>query len=607
MASPIATITVAFPGLSTFGQVLSPGAALYGVHLDNCPTQVDAKAFWPDGSIRFAVVTVDAVDEGTYYLWPGSSPDSSAPAPPFPDDYWLWLTMNPDTDDATDWYAQPYGLGKDLWLDGPLVREGRCVSTLWREDPDQPGEWIEHPFLRVVFDVRVYADGQTRLDVTLENCLDHPLAQAARYHVRAYRGEDQLWSQENVVHPYLCRWRKVYGINPFAGADFEPAYQAGALPRYLPTVVPRVDVPAGEYFEPFRGGSLSTDMGAHGGREELAPYPGWTARYLVHGDSTQGRWVLAHGDLAGSWPVHVRNPDGTLVTLDERPDYWLDGRPGSHPRPTGNLSQTGQLRPDNAHQPSLAYVPYLMTGDRYYADEMAFWANYVLLSTWPAAGHWNGRQGAAGILAGNQIRGFGWGLRNMTDAAAYLPDADPMKGYLQEKVQNNLAWLDNFAAGAGPIGAAFMDFDTSISPNHAVISLWAHNYLAWAVDHANQQGIQGGTAWRDQIAQFQLRLFNDPTYDRNAAAPYRIAVGTRDPGSGAMQFFTEVGQCIPLGPTQFQGFYGIDARMMLLVGMREGWAGAAETYSWLHQIIGVELFTDGLSDLSRRAGWALAP
>ena len=41
---------------------------------------------------------------------------------------------------------------------------------------------------------------------------------------------------------------------------------------------------------------------------------------------------------------------------------------------------------DNAHQPSIAYVPYLLTGDRYYAEEMAFWANYAMMKTSPEAG-----------------------------------------------------------------------------------------------------------------------------------------------------------------------------------------------------------------------------
>ena len=33
---------------------------------------------------------------------------------------------------------------------------------------------------------------------------------------------------------------------------------------------------------------------------------------------------------------------------------------------------------DRAHQPSLAYIPYLMTGDLYYLEEMHFWASYDL-------------------------------------------------------------------------------------------------------------------------------------------------------------------------------------------------------------------------------------
>ena len=42
-------------------------------------------------------------------------------------------------------------------------------------------------------------------------------------------------------------------------------------------------------------------------------------------------------------------------------------------------------------------MPYLLTGDRYYAEEMAFWANYGLLRTDDK----DGIRGSAGILAAN--------------------------------------------------------------------------------------------------------------------------------------------------------------------------------------------------------------
>jgi hypothetical protein len=117
-----------------------------------------------------------------------------------------------------------------------------------------------------------------------------------------------------------------------------------------------------------------------------------------------------------------------LVSLDQRPTIWYDSRAqgagldyikGS-PMPIreyGSLTPgPGQspLIPDTAHQPSLAYVPYLLTGDRYYAEEMAFWGNYSMLRTYPA----DGVRGANGILAYNEVRGYGWALRNIADAAA---------------------------------------------------------------------------------------------------------------------------------------------------------------------------------------------
>lgn len=44
----------------------------------------------------------------------------------------------------------------------------------------------------------------------------------------------------------------------------------------------------------------------------------------------------------------------------------------------------------------------------------------------------------------------------MTDAAAYLPDADPFQGYLAQKVENNLRWLDSYAAGhVTPLSTVF--------------------------------------------------------------------------------------------------------------------------------------------------------
>ena len=154
-----------------------------------------------------------------------------------------------------------------------------------------------------------------------------------------------------------------------------------------------------------------------------------------------------------------------LLSLDERPRLWLDERAQSGgwdyiagaPLPMreygSDIPAAGQspLLPDNAHQPSIAFVPYLLTGDRYYAEEMAFWANYGMVRTYPG----DGMRSSQGILANNEVRGFGWALRNLADAAAYYPDASPVKAYLSQKVINNLQWLDAYARAQDPVANPF--------------------------------------------------------------------------------------------------------------------------------------------------------
>jgi hypothetical protein len=277
-----------------------------------------------------------------------------------------------------------------------------------------------------------------------------------------------VFTKNNVEHFYLTRWRKLFevGASPLAAVtpDVAPFNQSKALPPYLPLVPADVNSPAGAGYDILASGALGPNMADSRQRPEVGPLPDWTARYLVHRDPTQRRFVLANGDLAGSWPVHVREPETSttpgvgserLISLDQRPAIWYDARaprtgsdhrngspaPMTADRAASAAPGQSPLVPDNAQQPSIAYVPYLLTGDRYYAEEMAFWANYAMLRTDTQ----DGIRGAQGILAANGAGGFGWALRNLADAAAYYPDASPVRAYLAGKVTANLQWLDAYA------------------------------------------------------------------------------------------------------------------------------------------------------------------
>jgi len=606
-------------GWVTFGEAVPQGAAPQGLQVGNLTTQTDIKSRWPDSSIRFAIVTANVPATGTYAIT-SAAPAAGVLTPTLPSAS-VTMILGGVTYTAT----LPSTPATDIWLSGPLVSETRSVVA-----PVTSGGGA-HPFLRVNFDTRMYSDRQGRIDVSVENMLDTTGATTVTYDVTIVVNGQALFSKSAVQHFYLTRWRKVFEIASTRLAtvtpDITPFNQASALPPYLSLVANLVSAPTGSSYDILREGALVANMSDQTDRPELAPFPDWTARYLVHRNPIQRSFVLANGDLSGSWPVHVRESDdsamkgvGTerLISMDERPTLWYDARAQAGgldylkgtPLPLVEYAATapgaGQtaLIPDNAHQPSLAYVPYLLTGDRYYAEEMAFWANYGMLHTDPG----DGIRGAQGILERNEVRGIGWALRNLADAAAFYPDASPVKAYLSQKLLNNLRWLDAYAtaqnAGTNPNTIMW----TGLRPDGPqYIALWEQNDLAYALDRASKLGFTGGVVHRDAIARFQLKLFtSDPDYPRAQAAPSLVAVGT--PTAGRLTFFqtlAEIWNGTAGNARPFAGFYGPDARLSLMIGIERGWPGAQAAYDYLWPFLGVQPTWGTAPDLSERAGWAL--
>src|SRR5581483_9397301 len=135
---------------------------------------------------------------------------------------------------------------------------------------------------------------------------------------------------------------------------------------------------------------------------------------------------------------------------------------------------------------------------------------------WPTERAGGGTDPTLGLAYYPQPRGFAWSLRNMGDAALYLPDANPNKTYFTTKINNNLKWADDYASGKvttgyyaqplSPIGASFY-YDNN---GQAQVSIWEANYIAWSLDHLIQQGFTQGTKLRDRQVNFQLSLFTSP-------------------------------------------------------------------------------------------------
>lgn len=622
------TIRTESAGWATFGQALPQGYARDGLKVGNAATQTDVKSRWPDGSIKFAVVTARVPAGGPHNLSAG--PASGAPfSSPLVPRARVQLNIGGTLYTA----AAPAQLTGDAWLNGDQVREARAVVT-----PTAPGP-NPHPFLRVYFDIRVYRDGQARVDVTVENCLNQFGATSVRYNVDIFVNDQLVYQHADVPHYYMTRWRQVFGVN-FEYADATPDIaaltDARAMPKYFDGITTEVMwTPTPDQNPDFdilgKGGVWDPDMAAHSGRAELGPYPEWVGRYMAHPHPGQKQYVLKNGDLAGSWPMHLREPDGELTTIDQYPDNWfyrdlVKGSPVPYIPYTYAIPQWpySPYSPDMAHTPSLAMAPCVIAGDRYYAEEVAFWAEYVLLASFQdvyynsrGGGHYQGpgsntpiNPGSHGFVGRNENRDFAWDTRLLADAAYILPDADLLKAHFTQKLLNNLRWADQHAEyGPQGLGVAWNAWsnEDSIDPQFTKvwIRLWTLNYAAWAIQRANHMGFQGGMAWARQIARFQIEfLLRYP----DSAAPYLMPIGDQvPPGSGNIVFYSQWNQVYDGNPTPYRGLYGIDARLMTVLGIEEGIPGAQQAYDYIHAIMLPDFRSSAEGGNGRSAGWGIMP
>ena len=179
----------------------------------------------------------------------------------------------------------------------------------------------------------------------------------------------------------------------------------------------------------------------------------------------------------------------------------VSGRPSPQDALPRVTAGTTPWTPQVAHHPSLFYVPYLLTGDLFYMEEVEFWAGWVLGSVDPAY-----RQNAKGLLAvaGNEVRGISWSLRTIGEAATILPDKAPLKSYFVEKLKNNLDWLNehytrNHNPEESPVIAVIPKPD-----DPQTMAPWQQDYLMMAVGQLNEMQVPGSGELEAWLAKFSV-------------------------------------------------------------------------------------------------------
>jgi hypothetical protein len=159
---------------------------------------------------------------------------------------------------------------------------------------------------------------------------------------------------------------------------------------------------------------VTPNMGQTGERADIGPVTEWQADYICEGTNLHA--VLAQAEAAGTLNIHVCNPN-TGAPIDLINTYPKAGNYAERTNsPYISVIPTRvdgrPLQFDTGHNPSLNYLPFLLTGDPYYLEELQFQVNAALMG--PAGGHYTAKG-----------RYLAWPLRDKFHAAKVTPASVP--------------------------------------------------------------------------------------------------------------------------------------------------------------------------------------
>ena len=246
------------------------------------------------------------------------------------------------------------------------------------------------------------------------------------------------------------------------------------------------------------------------------------AQFIATSDQDALDVLMSQAEAAGTMPWHMRDErqNGPFDFTAYPNATWYGANAGSpYIRQT-----TTPVTLDSAHQPALAYMPFVLTDDPYFLEELQFQATW----NWgalPAGYRPSGAQ--AGIIA--------WNLRTLAQAARVTPIAVPQwllpNRYWVQKLTETRQWFEaNYVFNASPerqIFRAAGSLDNgrreALAPEGTWIDPWQDEFLVatigWVV-------FMGFADWRPafawSIGGTIARTSQHMGWVRAHATPYRI-------------------------------------------------------------------------------------
>lgn len=427
-----------------------------------------------------------------------------------------------------------------LWLGGQIATD--YIINL----PLVNGSTV-HPHITAQFSVRFYPGAnKAKVDVVLEHTKAYTATTDVTYDAEITIGGVSVYTKSALVHFPLARWKKTYWWNgtPELHIKRNVAYLIGtkAVPNYDTTITPSETVLAGyatalatTKFDPMQPGPFQVYMPTTGGRLDIGLMPGQYALALLSQDKRAYAHLLASANAGGGWSSHLRDnssgPGARMpLSIVNWPYITFLGNPGdaTNPFTLQNekypvITSTKPFFADTSHQPAIAYLPYLMTADYYYMEELLFWVSFNTAIFNPYY-----REFESGLLHRDQVRGQGWSLRTLFEACAVTPDAHPLKGHYHYWMGKNLTAYNNtytygnnnqigFISGEAVIYTMKGAAGTGIAP-------WQDDFYTQAVGHGVELGYADWLPLLQWKAKFQIGRMTAPGFCFILGAMYAMRV-----------------------------------------------------------------------------------
>ncbi|MBI5331197.1 MAG: hypothetical protein HZB71_11365 [Betaproteobacteria bacterium] len=441
------------PRMLTFGLAFDAGRVrgtedLKAIHQDAAyRVQIDPLALWRDGTVRLAAITAAlpalcAGSELTLMLTRSKATEKNALPPTPPPRLVVALTFGAGryagvrNVDFTRPIQAALAGKPDYWLRGPLATQFRV------EVPLQDGPSDPTATLRLTADITQYADGASSVDMQFNNDRVSVLAKSGatnpapplpplEYRAEIRFGPDSV--RHEVRQDHYTNWHAVLHSDDkpplHVQQDVTRLRQAGViLPYDLTTGVhlsllqdyEKRILNAPGFGQPLAANGVTMAMPNTGGRPDIGFTTQYNTVWLLTQDVRAARVALAQSDASGAIPWNYRLGNGHWLTPGDHPEAWVDPRGGPQGYTGGiaRLADTRKWIPDNAHQPDLSFIPYLLTGNRWNHDRMVAQAAFGLSNDW--TGYRCKTPKCNTVLNGrDQVRAQAWNLRGILQAALF--------------------------------------------------------------------------------------------------------------------------------------------------------------------------------------------